>query len=239
MPVTVPVVLLGPAASSAQASLFHGTSVIVSGACQLKLQGTRSDTPDEAVTWAGRSRCSRAGSYEALDVSLEDAHTFLAAAGISKPDAARVVECTGGRLISLVASCESLEQGASIYGENISTHRLPWPLLKFPFHRGATLGMPDAAQVSAVLLPQTGAGVGKPDAARVSACVMMSGWSAWWPISATMQPRWENSLFPICPPSWLSSSPLVESGQLHHKRLCGSDRAKCKGLLELRAFMHL
>ncbi len=66
---------------------------------------------------AGRSRCGRTGSYEVLDVSHEEAHSFLKASGVESPDAQQIVAAVGGRLMSLVASCESLEQGASIQGD--------------------------------------------------------------------------------------------------------------------------
>ncbi|KAK9844498.1 hypothetical protein WJX74_003264 [Apatococcus lobatus] len=63
---------------------------------------------------SSRSRCCRTGSYEVLDVSNQEAAEFLQASGLKKPDAEEVVESVGGRLMSLVATCESLEQGATI-----------------------------------------------------------------------------------------------------------------------------
>ncbi|KAK9844499.1 hypothetical protein WJX74_003264 [Apatococcus lobatus] len=71
-------------------------------------------TPSYKVYQAGRSRCCRTGSYEVLDVSNQEAAEFLQASGLKKPDAEEVVESVGGRLMSLVATCESLEQGATI-----------------------------------------------------------------------------------------------------------------------------
>ncbi len=45
-----------------------------------------------------------------------EAHAFLQASGLKRLDAEHIVQSVGGRLMSLVASCESLEQGASIQG---------------------------------------------------------------------------------------------------------------------------
>ena len=67
---------------------------------------------------AGRSRCCRTGSYEVLDVSHGEAENFLRASGLQNPDAKAVVESVGGRLMSLVATCESLQQGATIPGQS-------------------------------------------------------------------------------------------------------------------------
>ena len=83
------------------------------------MTGNASQTLELLKLWvmgSGRSRCSRTGSYEVLDVSHEEAHSFLKVSGLAWADAERVVASVGGRLISLVASCESLEQGASISG---------------------------------------------------------------------------------------------------------------------------